>query len=111
MSLLPAMPTSVLHLFYNALMGRIGVRELNQQTSRVIERVSRGEVVEITDRGRLVARLVPATSAPEPLERLVAEGRAVPPTIAGPLPLPPVLGDPDVDSAAGLAAMRDEERW
>jgi prevent-host-death family protein len=96
---------------YNVLVVRIGVRELNQQTSRVVERVRRGEVVEITDRGQLVARMVPAVSAPEPLERWVAEGRAVPPTIGGLVPMPPVLGDPDVDSAAVLAAMREEERW
>jgi prevent-host-death family protein len=90
-------------------MERIGVRELNQQTSRVIERVKRGEIVEITDRGQLVARLVPVTSIPEPLEQLVGEGRAVAPTTTGPLPLPPVLGDADVDVAAALAAMREEE--
>jgi prevent-host-death family protein len=89
---------------------RIGVRELNQQTSRVVERVKRGEVVEITERGRLVARLVPVEPAPEPLERLVAEGRATPPTLTGPLPMPPVLGDPDLDAAAALAAVREEER-
>jgi prevent-host-death family protein len=89
---------------------RIGVRELNQQTSRVVERVKRGEVVEITERGRLVARLVPAEPAPEPLERLVAEGRATPPTLTGPLPMPPVLGDPDLDAGAALGAVREEER-
>jgi len=92
-------------------MQRIGVRELNQQTSRVIERVRRGEIVEITDRGQLVARLVPATSAPESLERLVSEGRAMPPTITGALPMPAVLGDPAVNVADTIAAMRDDERW
>jgi len=92
-------------------MERIGVRELNQQTSRVIDRVRRGEVVEITERGQLVARLVPAELAPEPLERLVAEGRAVPPAVSGPVPMPPVLGDPELDAAAALAAGREEERW
>jgi prevent-host-death family protein len=98
-------------LFYNRRMERIGIRELNQRTSQVIERVRRGEVVEVTERGRLVARLVPAEPAPEPLERLVAEGRATPPTLTGPVPMPPVLGDPDVDVGAALAASRDDERW
>jgi prevent-host-death family protein len=98
-------------LFYNVHVIQIGVRELNQQTSRVIERVRHGEVVEITDRGQLVARLVPVTRAPEPLERLVAEGRAVAPTSSGPVPMPPVIGDPDVDVASALSALRDEERW
>ena len=98
-------------LSYTYRMERIGVRELNQQTSQVIERVKRGEVVEVTERGRLVARLVPVVPAPEALERLVAEGRAVPATVTGPIPMPPVLGDPDVDVGAAIAASREEERW
>jgi prevent-host-death family protein len=93
------------------IMKQIGVRELNQQTSRVLERVRRGETLEITERGQLVARLVPATPVPEPLQRLIADGRVAPPTITGPMPMPPVLGDPEVDVASVLAEMRDEERW
>jgi prevent-host-death family protein len=94
-------------------MVRIGVRELNQHTSRVLEQVKRGTVVEVTERGRPVARMVPvAQAAPESLlERLVAEGRAKPPTISGPLPMPSVTGDPTVSVADVIAAMRDEERW
>lgn len=97
-------------LFYNSRMGRIGVRELNQQTSRVIERVKRGEVVEVTERGQLVARLVPAEPAVGGLERLVAEGRAVPPALSGPVPMPAILGDPAVDAAAVIAQIREQER-
>src|ERR1700730_17101156 len=88
---------------------RIGVRELNQHTSRVIERVKRGEVVEVTQRGRLVARLVPAEPSPEPLDRLVAEGKAAPLTLAGSIPMPPALGDPNVDTAARIAASREKD--
>lgn len=40
-------------------MDRIGVRELRQHASRYLERVARGESIEVTDRGRPVARLVP----------------------------------------------------
>ncbi|WFE57446.1 type II toxin-antitoxin system prevent-host-death family antitoxin [Micromonospora sp. WMMD712] len=92
-------------------MERIGVRELNQNTSQVLARVSRGETVEITDRGHPIARLVPVGDDRSTLARLVAAGRAVAPTGGGPVPLPPKLGDEDVDVAATLAAMRDEERW
>lgn len=92
-------------------MERIGVRELNQNTSQVLARVSGGETVEITDRGRPVARLVPISTDASTLARLVATGRAVAPSATGPVALPPHLGDPDVDVAAELAAMRDEERW
>ena len=100
-------------MFYNGRVNQIGVRELNQQTSRIIERVRRGETLEITDRGQPVARLVPATPAPtsELLERLVREGRVVPPSDSGPITMPPVLGDPSIDVAAKLAESRDEERW
>jgi prevent-host-death family protein len=94
-------------------MVRIGVRELNQHTSRVLDRVKRGTVVEVTERGQPVARVVPvAPAAPQSLlERLVAEGRVKPPTITGPLPKPPVIGDPTVSIADAIIAGREEERW
>ncbi|WP_422754114.1 hypothetical protein [Micromonospora sp. WMMD708] len=41
----------------------------------------------------------------------MSAGRAVAPTGGGPVPLPPKLGDENVDVAASLAAMRDDERW
>jgi prevent-host-death family protein len=92
-------------------MERIGVRDLNQNTSQVLARVSGGETIEITDRGRLVARLVPVDDDTSTLARLVAAGRAAAPSSTGPVPLPPKLGDPTIDTAAEIAAMRDEERW
>lgn len=92
-------------------MERIGVRELNQNTSQVLARVSGGETVEITDRGRPIARLVPVGDDRSTLAKLVAAGRATPPTSIGPVTLPPKIGDEGVDVAATLAAMRDEERW
>lgn len=92
-------------------MERIGVRELNQNTSQVLARVSGGETLEITDRGRPVARLVPVGDDRSTLARLVATGRANAPTSVGPVPLPPKLGDEGVDVSTTLAAMRDEERW
>ena len=98
---------------YNGRVVRIGVRELNQHTSRVIGRVKRGVVVEVTERGRPVARVVPVTPV-EPhglLERLVAEGRALAPEVSGTPPMPPVIGDPSIDASAAVASGRDEERW
>jgi prevent-host-death family protein len=57
-------------------MDRIGVRELKQTASAVLRRVAGGEALEVTDRGRPVARIVPiVTSA---LEQLILEGRATP---------------------------------
>jgi prevent-host-death family protein len=44
-------------------MPTIGVRELKQQTSQVLRRVrERGEEIEVTLHGRVVARLVPAAA-------------------------------------------------
>jgi hypothetical protein len=45
------------------------------------------------------------------LDRLVAEGRAAAPAVRGQVPMPPVLGNPEVDAAAELAAFREQERW
>jgi len=98
-------------MFYTRSMDRVGVRELNQNTSQVIDRVRHGETIEITERGRPVARLVPIDRGTAALDRLVAEGRAMPPAIGGPVPMPPLLGDPSVSAANELIAMRDEERW
>ncbi|NMO56442.1 type II toxin-antitoxin system Phd/YefM family antitoxin [Actinoplanes sp. TBRC 11911] len=92
-------------------MERIGVRELNQNTSQVLARVSAGETIEITDRGRPIARLVPVGDDRSALSALVATGRAVAPTSTGPIPFPPALGDDGIDVSATLAEMREEERW
>jgi len=45
-------------------MERIGVRELRQHASRYLARVAGGESLEVTDRGRPVARLVPIVGEP-----------------------------------------------
>ena len=39
---------------------RVGIRELRQNLSRYLERVKAGEDLVVTERGRVVARLVPA---------------------------------------------------
>ena len=56
-------------------MEKVGIRELRQNASAVLRRVAAGEVVEVTDRGRAVARIVPMHEASR-LEQLLAEGRA-----------------------------------
>ncbi len=54
----------------------------------------KGQTVDITNRGRLVARLVPARKPESPLERLIAEGILRPAEDPGNLldiePAPPV---------------------
>ena len=73
-----------------------------------MERVRRGEALEITDRGRPVARLIPVPALADILDQLVVEGRVVPATLPGPVTMPPDSGDADVDVAAALAAKAAE---
>ncbi len=53
---------------------RIGIRELRQHASIYVDLAERGYTVDITNRGRLVAHLVPAQEPDSPLERLIAQG-------------------------------------
>jgi prevent-host-death family protein len=57
---------------------RVGVRELRQNLSVYLERVISGESLEVTDRGRAVALLVPLRPGATLVDRLVASGRAIP---------------------------------
>lgn len=55
-------------------MPHVGVRELKNRLSRYLKRVQEGEEIIVTERGRSVARIVPAktsdvTRALEPLLR------------------------------------------
>jgi prevent-host-death family protein len=53
---------------------RIGIRELRQHASVYVDLAEKGYTVDITNRGRLVARLVPVSESGSPLERLIAAG-------------------------------------
>ncbi|MDR0625852.1 MAG: type II toxin-antitoxin system prevent-host-death family antitoxin [Bifidobacteriaceae bacterium] len=86
----------------------VGIRELKQYTSRVVARVSAGEALTVTDRGRPVARLVPHGS--DPVQSLVEAGLATPPSApirSLPRPAPPTSGRSVADE---LIRARAEER-
>lgn len=87
------------------------VRELNQQTSAVLEEVASGVAVTITKDGRAVARLVPVAGGSATLDRWVEEGRARAATVTGPVPMPPALGDEALDVGQHLVRAREDERW
>ncbi|MGB4779175.1 type II toxin-antitoxin system Phd/YefM family antitoxin [Microbacterium sp.] len=63
-------------------MRTITMTELNQRVSAVTrEVIESGETVRVTNRGRVVLRLVPEPGPTgSPLEALIASGAAVPPT-------------------------------
>jgi prevent-host-death family protein len=88
-------------------MERIGVRELRQHASRYLARVAAGERIEVTDRGRLVAMLVPAGN--DPWHGLLASGRITPPSSSGRITDEPPVDDGGSASAT-LAMMREDER-
>jgi prevent-host-death family protein len=90
-------------------MDQIPIRTLNQDTAGVLARVERGETVEITNRGRPIARIVPLTV--DAMTELIASGAVLPPIVAGPIQLPTVPADPGVDAGQVVSALRDEERW
>lgn len=91
-------------------MERIGVRELRQHASRYLARVKSGETVEVTERGKLIALLVPPNPATTARERLIAEGRLLPGR-GGPLRLPtPVLPLPGAPSISQALDEQREER-
>lgn len=88
---------------------RIGIRELRQNASRYLRLVEeRREPIEITDRGRPVAILVPLPTGSR-LDQLAASGRLRRGT-GGPLPQPvdPAPGVP-LPSAI-LEELRADER-
>jgi prevent-host-death family protein len=55
----------------------VGIRELKDSASSIIDRVEEGEAITVTKRGRPVARIVSAETPPH-LAALVADGTVRP---------------------------------
>ena len=62
---------------------RIGIRELRQHASVYVDLAEKGYTIDITNRGRLVAQIVPVREPDSPLERLIAAGIIEPAEEAG----------------------------
>jgi prevent-host-death family protein len=93
---------------------RIGIRELRQHASVYVDLAEKGYTIDITNRGRLVARLVPVREAGSPLERLIAAGILEPAEegggAAGLEPYPaPTAGQPTASGVLGQR--RQEQAW
>ena len=74
---------------------RIGIRELRQHASVYVDLAEKGYTVDITNRGRLVAQLIPVREPGSALERMIAAG------IIEPAEEPGGVGDIEPYPAAG----------
>lgn len=87
----------------------VGIRELQQNASKVVARAAAGEAVEITDRGRPVARLVPLAGTT--LDQLTAAGRLRPRRRAlAELPDLVEVAEGAPSASQVLAELRDDDR-
>ncbi len=90
----------------------IGIRELRQNASRYIAMAKTGRRVAVTERGKLVAYLVPAEEPRSVFDQLVAAGQVQ--LATGDLRdlLPPPAAEPgERPLSEVLQEMRDEERY
>lgn len=88
---------------------RVGIRKLQQNASAVVRHAAQGDVIEITDRGRPIARIVPISGGR--LAALASAGLARPARCqASGLP-PPLPAQPDRPTLGELLAQaRADER-
>jgi antitoxin (DNA-binding transcriptional repressor) of toxin-antitoxin stability system len=82
---------------------------LNQETSKVLARVKRGEEIILTERGEIIARIIPASAGP--LDALISAGRVQPATMHGPAPRPAIPMRGGLDAGTLLQRMRAGERY
>jgi len=88
----------------------VGIRELRQNASEILRRVETGITLDVTSRGRTVARLVPVRQT-RARDRLIAQGRLVPASrdaLDLGAPLRPKRGGPTPSDA--LRRAREDER-
>jgi len=83
----------------------VGIRELRQNASVWVAKAKAGLTIQITDRGRPVARLVPITPAEQARDQLIAEGQLVPAVV----PRSPLRAT-DLIKGPPLTSILDEQR-
>lgn len=89
----------------------VGIRELRQNLSVYLRRVEHGETLEVTERGRPVALLTPLPGRTSVLDRLIAEGHAIPAKRRGPIGLPKSPAEPlRMTVSEALEMLRSDER-
>jgi prevent-host-death family protein len=91
-------------------MERAAISYLNQHTREVLDRVREGHAVEITERGRPIARIVPIRpDLPPGVQAMIDRGEAQAPLIRGPIPLPTGPIDHERRASRALQELRDLE--
>ncbi len=89
-------------------MTRIGVRELRQNASVYLAQVKAGQVVEITERGTLIAVMRAPSPQAATREALIAAGRLLPARHAFDLPDQRITVTGDTSASQVLDASRGE---
>jgi len=89
---------------------RVNVRDLRQNLSKYLVRVKAGEVIEVAERGEPVAMLVPLPEPSSVLDRLIAEGKAIPARSNLYDVGPPAPAQPGFSISEALEDLRSGER-
>ena len=87
---------------------QVGVRELRQNLSQYLRRVSAGERFEVTERNQPVAVLAPLPGRSSALERLIASGRVIPARLDLAELGPPAERPHEISISEALAEQRRE---
>jgi prevent-host-death family protein len=83
----------------------VGIRELKDKASSIIDRVEEGEAITVTKHGRAVARIVSTTTPPH-LAALVADGTVRPSEGPRHLPKPAKLKGTGMSASDYVSAGR-----
>jgi len=105
-----ARPSNVRHCATLVTMSDgVNVRDLRQNLSVHLKLVKAGRTLRVLERGRPVALLTPLPGNADALERLVSEGRAVPPRLSlAELPAPSKIRG-GVTASEALRQQREED--
>jgi prevent-host-death family protein len=91
---------------------RVGVRELRQNLSVYLRLVKEGKILEVTERGKPVARLVPPSTGDVWFDAMIAAGKIRPATgDLSDLPPPEKVRPGEKPLSEILQEMRDAERF
>jgi prevent-host-death family protein len=86
---------------------QVAIRELRQNLSVHLRRVKKGEVLEVTERGKPVAVLAPLPEEMTPMGRLLLSGRVLRPATGRIQDLPPPIR---IRSRMTLSQALEEQR-